>query len=111
VGICSQKWALYANCWPFSITMADAICFHQILVNLLGNAVKFTMNRSISFEIKLLEQKEDQYIFLRFIVKDTGSGLRLSITNNLLKMMGSHLIIESESGKGSTFYLDSNYAF
>lgn len=105
----------------------------QVLINLLGNAVKFTEVGEIEFAVRRLKQDEEK-ITLRFSVRDTGigipkekqkrifdaftqedssvskkyggTGLGLTISNNLLKYMGTNLMLESEMEKGSVFYFD-----
>ena len=105
----------------------------QILINLLGNAVKFTETGEIELKIEKLSSADDQ-IKLRFSVRDTGigipiekqqrifdaftqedssvskryggTGLGLTISNNLLKYMKSTLCLQSELHKGSVFYFD-----
>ena len=108
----------------------DEIRLKQILQNLLSNAIKFTLKGEI--EIKVTSEKitETTSKFL-FKVRDTGigikdenkelileafsqedtsttrnfggTGLGLTITNSLLKMMNSRLVVKSEVNKGSTF--------
>lgn len=105
----------------------------QVLINLLGNAVKFTEQGEIELKIQKLQSK-DHKIKLRFSVRDTGigipedkqqrifdaftqedssvskkyggTGLGLTISNNILKYMGSQLSLTSEMGSGSVFYFD-----
>ena len=105
----------------------------QVLINLLGNAVKFTEQGEIELKIQKLQSKEHK-IKLRFSVRDTGigipedkqqrifdaftqedssvskkyggTGLGLTISNNILKYMGSQLSLTSEIGTGSVFYFD-----
>jgi len=113
----------------------DSIRIKQILINLLGNAVKFTEKGTIILSIsKMKEESIDDTIQIRFSVKDSGigikkeyqdeifkafsqgdnsttrkfggTGLGLSISNQLLGLMGSKLQLQSEIGKGSTFYFD-----
>lgn len=111
----------------------DEARIKQILINLLGNAVKFTEKGEIELKIEKLSHDGDQ-IKLRFSVRDTGigipiekqqrifdaftqedssvskryggTGLGLTISNNLLKYMGSRLSLKSELNKGSDFYFD-----
>jgi len=111
----------------------DEARIKQVLINLLGNAVKFTEVGEIEFAVSKLKQN-DEKITLRFSVRDTGigipkerqkrifdaftqedssvskkyggTGLGLTISNNLLKYMGTNLMLESEMEKGSVFYFD-----
>lgn len=112
----------------------DEIRLRQILVNLLGNAVKFTNQGEIELKIEPVEVIDSTYITLRFSVRDTGigideknqkiifdafaqedlsttkkyggTGLGLAISSRLLQLMGSELLLQSEQGKGSLFYFD-----
>ena len=112
----------------------DSVRLKQILVNLLSNAVKFTEKGSIKLEIKIVEKLDDSTNVVRFSVIDTGigiveenqkkifkafsqedssttrkfggTGLGLTISNQLLSLMNSQLQLESAVGIGSTFYFD-----
>lgn len=114
----------------------DPLKISQILINLVGNSIKFTENGDIWVRVKKLEQKENQ-ILLRFEVEDTGegiskekqkaifenftqgsmqinrkfggTGLGLSIVKNLLNLMDSNIHLESDLGKGSLFYFDLKF--
>lgn len=105
----------------------------QILINLLGNAVKFTEQGEIELKVEKLRM-DDSNIVLRFSVRDTGigipvekqkhifdaftqenssiskryggTGLGLTISNNILGYMGSHLSLISTPEKGSVFFFD-----
>lgn len=110
----------------------DPVRLRQILVNLVGNAVKFTEEGEIEIGISALPDKEDNgYQGLRFMVRDTGigiaeerqgkileaftqedgtttrkyggTGLGLTISNKLLNLMGAKLEIQSRLNLGSTF--------
>ena len=104
------------------------------MINLLANAVKFTEKGSIQLEVIVLEKIDDYTATIRFAVIDTGigileqnkkkifqafsqedssttrkfggTGLGLTISNQLLGLMNSRLQLESEIDFGSTFYFD-----
>ncbi|GGF40126.1 PAS domain-containing hybrid sensor histidine kinase/response regulator [Echinicola rosea] len=113
----------------------DSVRLKQILVNLLGNASKFTETGEIELQLHPASQiNEENEITLRFAVRDTGigikeekqqkifeafsqedisttkkyggTGLGLTISNSLLLMMDSGLKLKSRVGEGSTFYFD-----
>lgn len=112
---------------------ADSVRLKQVLVNLLGNASKFTEEGEIELKIENTQEVEGKNL-LRFSVRDTGigislekqekifeafsqedssttkkyggTGLGLTISNKLLGLMGSQLQLKSAPGKGSTFYFD-----
>lgn len=116
------------------LVVADSVRLKQIIVNLFSNAVKFTEEGEIEFKIDVREKISDSLMILRFSVRDTGigiaqenqkrifdafsqedasttrrfggTGLGLTISNQLLSMMGSKLELESEPKKGSEFYFD-----
>ncbi|WP_348822488.1 PAS domain S-box protein [Flavobacterium aestuarii] len=111
----------------------DYIRLKQVLINLLTNAIKFTHIGSINLSISVLEVQKN-HSFLRFSVKDTGIGIRksnqkiifqafsqedssttkkfggtglgLTISNQLLSLMNSKLQINSQYNSGSTFFFD-----
>ena len=112
------------------ILIGDEIRIRQCVMNLLTNAVKYTETGEVTFEISYTEKSRD-YILLCFKVTDTGigmkeedmenlfspykrieekrnraiegTGLGMSITRQLLALMGSGLSVHSEYGKGSEF--------
>ncbi|MFA6901215.1 MAG: response regulator, partial [Desulfurivibrionaceae bacterium] len=116
--------------------IGDGMRLRQILVNLVGNAVKFTEHGQIVVEVSLHRQ-EDHTVVLLFSVKDSGigvaknkqesifytfsqadnsisrryggSGLGLTICCRLASMMGGDVWVESEEGKGSTFYVSVRF--
>ena len=110
--------------------LGDDVRIKQILTNIITNAVKYTQEGYIEISASC-QRQYDNTVDLKFSVKDTGigikqedikrmfesferleenrnrniegAGLGMTITQNLLKMMGSSLEVESEYGKGSTF--------
>lgn len=113
---------------------ADSVRLKQVMVNLLGNAVKFTSAGEIELKVEMLSDQSKEQVTYRFQVRDTGigiksemqqkifeafaqedpsttkryggTGLGLTISNKLLSLMGSKLRLKSTPGKGSTFYFD-----
>ncbi len=112
----------------------DAVRLRQVLVNLLGNAVKFTERGDVELYITPLSRLNDGETLLRFSVRDTGvgvnpenqqkifeafsqedattskkfggTGLGLTISNRLLGLMASKLQLKSIPGVGSIFFYD-----
>ncbi|OYT17869.1 MAG: hypothetical protein B7C24_00365 [Bacteroidetes bacterium 4572_77] len=111
--------------------IGDVTRIQQIIVNLVGNAIKFTEYGDILVEVKQLKQinhnvkfqisvtdsgiginkKQQELLFQAFSQADIsttkkygGTGLGLSISNRLVEMMNGKLWVESEEGKGSIFY-------
>lgn len=112
----------------------DSVRLKQILINLLANAVKFTEKGSITLEVDVIAKNSNSQQTLRFAIIDTGigileknkkkifyafsqedsstskkfggTGLGLTISNQLLSLMNSKLRLESQINKGSTFYFD-----
>ncbi len=110
--------------------IGDATRIRQVLVNLVGNAVKFTSDGEVTVEVSC-EKQEGNHLNIRFSVKDTGigipadkqkmifeafaqgdgsttrnfggTGLGLTISEHLAKAMGGAIQVSSEPGKGSCF--------
>jgi two-component system sensor histidine kinase/response regulator len=115
----------------------DAGRIRQILLNLAGNAIKFTAKGEVSLEIKVLETGETgtrvrcevrdtgigipadrvQSLFTPFMQVDSsttrrfgGTGLGLSIVKSLVELMGGQTGVESVEGAGSMFWFTAHFA-
>ncbi len=110
--------------------LGDVTCISQVLINLLGNAIKFTDSGEVSVHVSG-DRQENGKIKLFFSVRDTGigipqdrmnslfqsfsqvdmsttrkyggTGLGLAISKKLVQLMGGAIEVQSEIGKGSTF--------
>ncbi|MBB1340967.1 response regulator [Pseudoalteromonas sp. SR45-6] len=115
------------------IFAGDETRIKQVLINLLGNAIKFTERGSVALNVNVQKEANNELI-LSFGVSDTGigishehietlfeafsqadtsitrrfggTGLGLAITSKLLALMDAPLKVESELGKGSLFYFE-----
>ncbi|WP_445012694.1 response regulator [Aquimarina discodermiae] len=114
----------------------DPLKISQILINLIGNSIKFTQNGNIWIRVNLLSKTKNK-VHLTFEIEDNGvgisekkqlsifenftqgsvqinrkfggTGLGLSIVKNLLSLMNSEIRLESELGKGSKFLFDLEF--
>lgn len=113
--------------------LGDPIKLSQVFVNLVSNAIKFTKNGKVTLTAKLIE-REENHVMLYFEVEDNGigisreqqyhifdsfeqgslqinreyggTGLGLAIVKSLLGLFGSTIHLESELGKGSSFFFE-----
>jgi PAS domain S-box-containing protein len=116
------------------IVMLDAVRIKQILLNLISNAIKFTVKGKITLKLKCMKRVNSNTQKIRFSVIDTGigilivnqkkifepflqednsttrkyggTGLGLTITSQLVQLMESKLKVKSEPDSGSKFYFD-----
>lgn len=116
-----------------TMLIGDPMRLNQVLVNLVSNAIKFTEEGEINVSCTLLEQTDDK-VWLRMSVTDTGigmdeeqranlfqaftqadtsttrkfggTGLGLTISQRLIKLMNGDLGVISATGQGSTFYVE-----
>jgi signal transduction histidine kinase len=92
---------------PTSV-VGDPTRLRTILINLVGNALKFTERGEVVVEARKETERDDCTTF-HFSVRDTGIGipndeLGLTISNRLVNLMGGRIWFESELGRGSTFH-------
>lgn len=115
------------------ILKVDSTRLKQVLLNLLGNAIKFTHQGQVQINVHVVDDQDDSQT-LQFTIKDNGigmseeflsqifdkfsqeqnhasrkfegTGLGMAISADLLKLMGGTLLVESKKGVGSTFWFD-----
>ena len=113
----------------------DKVRLRGVLINILNNAVKYTKEGTVTFEVKVLNRIDDA-LTLSFIIKDTGigirpedqenlfksfarfdqrlhygvegSGLGLSIAKGYITLMGGEITVDSVYGQGSVFTININ---
>ena len=115
--------------------LADALRIREVLMNILGNSVKFTKDGGrITFDASYRPGKDAQHIVALYRIADTGvgmskefvehifdefsqeensartkykgTGLGMAITKRYVDLMGGRITVESEKGKGSTFLVE-----
>ncbi len=129
------------NCQPLAAQgygiMGDSLRLSQVLLNLCGNAIKFTESGVVTLAISIEKETHDEAVVL-FSVKDSGigmtkdqlkklfqpfsqadssttrkhggTGLGLMISKLLVEQMGGDIQVESEAGKGSHFYFSLHFS-
>ncbi|HKM34143.1 MAG TPA: response regulator [Lachnospiraceae bacterium] len=83
----------------------DETRLRQVLINLIGNAIKFTQKGHVTLKVTYIIEEDDCNV--TFSVEDTGVGIKqegLSISNKLVSLMGGNLKVDSIYDVGSTFY-------
>jgi len=113
-----------------AFVVGDATRLKQVLLNLVGNAIKFTEKGEVVLQVEELSRRAGE-VELKFLVRDTGvgiprdkfarlfqsfsqvdasttrkfggTGLGLAISSRLVQLMGSRIEVESEPDRGSTF--------
>jgi PAS domain S-box-containing protein len=121
-----------------AVLRGDPVRLRQILLNLVGNAIKFTETGEVTLRASLHGAAEGEGVKLRYEVRDTGvgveetavghlfqrfwqadssstrtsggTGLGLTICARLADLMGGSVGVESKLGEGSTFWLDLEMA-
>jgi two-component system sensor histidine kinase RpfC len=121
----------------YFMLQGDPLHLQQVLINLIGNAIKFTSKGSVELRISTSEQ-DDQHTLLRFEVIDTGIGISLhaqarifesftqadqnitrtyggtglgtTISKQLVELMGGKMGVQSELGIGSIFWFETPFA-
>jgi PAS domain S-box-containing protein len=137
---CKEKSVNFQNniaSLPNLALVGDKLRLNQVLINILGNAVKFTPALGeVKLQVETL-QDDDQQISLRFVLSDNGigmtpeqmeklfiafeqtdnsiaarfggTGLGLAISQNLVNLMGGNICVESRSGVGSVFSFELTF--
>lgn len=130
------KFELHREIPKNSYVLADVVRIREVLVNLLGNAVKFTKDGGkITLDISSYPGADEKHIITRYVIRDNGigmseefqkklfdpfsqeddanartqykgTGLGMAITKKYVDMMGGSIAVESKKGVGSTFTVE-----
>lgn len=117
---------------------ADEKRLRQVLINLLGNAIKFTDKGAVTLKVDVVESREKHSKFIKFQIIDTGvgiaqdqvgaifqafeqvgdqkrqsegTGLGLAISQKIVQLMGGTIQVTSQLGVGSNFFFDVELPF
>ena len=138
-GLTGEKELIFHTEIPFSnqkcMVLTDPLRIQEVLVNILGNAVKFTdAGGTISFIMKINPGEDEKHIIVKYIITDTGrgmsseflphvfdefsqersgartqykgTGLGMAITKHYIDAMGGTIQVESKLGEGTTFVVE-----
>jgi signal transduction histidine kinase/DNA-binding response OmpR family regulator len=117
--------------------VGDPVRLRQVILNLVGNAIKFTEKGEVVLSVEI-ESRDERGFTLHYSLRDTGigipaekqklifepfsqadasttrkyggTGLGLTISSRLIEMMGGKLWVESQAGGGSTFHFSARFA-
>lgn len=112
----------------------DNVRIHQIILNILTNAVKFTQRGEVHLSLECIPDENEEYVTMKVAVSDTGMGIKqedmhklfnsfqqvdskrnrniegtglgLAISKQLLSLMNGTISVDSTYGKGSTFFFE-----
>jgi len=122
----------------YALLSGDPLRLAQVLINLLGNALKFTRKGEVELKVAAAgDEENEEEALLRFTIQDSGigipkekaaslfdsfvqadattsrrfggTGLGLSISRRLVEMMGGEIGVDSREGKGSTFWFTARF--